>query len=649
MNRELFESVLKTEKLSKDNLDRILNVINNLFLEYGENFKIPALSDNTELYLIKDKSDYFTLESFLLNRLIRNICMQNILKDDDENLEATFLNYLHIKNYLDFLKKKDDIKSLEDFDKRFEYLWKLREILNSSKIKYIISKKDLRENLKICALEFAEPNKAYKKRAGEEEIEISDDTSIDEVILKSKKKYNAKEIRASIERDKELLRLEEETRKKQKQFPEGTNVKQIEKANFKNLIKEKYIKDINDLIEEKYNVYLFSNLNALTKLESKYINLFINKVGKEEFFENIFLESASAYEVLEKKFKEKLIKLNIPGSEEKSSYYIINKMLNEIEYGNDITSKISLGRLKLIFLEELEEELEKEYQNEKNQIKLDENKKKVEIKEENITDEKDELVDFVETIMGDYLLTENKYQVSRRNEDEEYLVDLIHNLIQNNTEVIKNMMSSNNLYNKTDIRIIIRMLITAKLISFENKEDRNYFKKVLNVNELRKILEDIKTNPYILALHRVAEHAKYAKGTEEITRLEHDRKRLDDNIKYISNIDFLINEYEKIVKKVESYKQESFTLNAKREQILSNAKGNINEENKEKILEALISLIKILARQNNMYPTEEIKNQNGYTFNIDKKYITYLRKDLIKEIDKLLEDQKSKTRKFEKY
>lgn len=644
MNRELFESVLKTEKLSKDNLDRILNVINNIFLEYGESFKIPALSDNTELYLIKDKSDYFTLESFLLNRLIRNICMQNVLKDDDENLEATFLNYLHIKNYLDFLKKNDDIKSLEEFDKKFEYLWTLRDVLNSSKVKYIISKKDLRENLKICALEFAEPNKAYKKRAGEEEIEISDDTSIDEVILKSKKKYNAKEIRAAIERDKELLRLEEETRQKQKQFPEGTNAKQIEKANFKNLIKEKYIKDINNLLEEKYNVYLFSNLNALTKLESKYINLFINKIGKEEIFGNIFLESASAYEVLEKKFKDKLIKLNIPGAEEKSSYYIINKMLNEIEYGNDITSKISLGRLNLIFLEELGEELEKEYQDEKKQIKEDEEKK-----EENSINKKDDLVDFVETIMGDYLLTENKYQVSRRNEDEEYFVDLIHNLIQNNTECIKNMMSANNLYNKSDIRIIIRMLITAKLISFENKEDRNYFRKVLNVNELRKILEDIKTNPYILALHRVAEHAKYAKGTEEITRLEHDRKRLDDNIRYISNIDFLITEYEKIVKQVEAYKQESFTLNAKRQQILANAKGNINEENKEKILEALISLIKILARQNNMYPTEEVKNSEGYTFNIDKKYVTYLREDLIQEINQLLEDQKSKNRKFEKY
>lgn len=644
MNRELFESVLKTEKLSKDNLDRILNVINNIFLEYGESFKIPALSDNTELYLIKDKSDYFTLESFLLNRLIRNICMQNVLKDDDENLEATFLNYLHIKNYLDFLKKNDDIKSLEEFDKKFEYLWTLRDVLNSSKVKYIISKKDLRENLKICALEFAEPNKAYKKRAGEEEIEISDDTSIDEVILKSKKKYNAKEIRAAIERDKELLRLEEETRQKQKQFPEGTNAKQIEKANFKNLIKEKYIKDINNLLEEKYNVYLFSNLNALTKLESKYINLFINKIGKEEIFGNIFLESASAYEVLEKKFKDKLIKLNIPGAEEKSSYYIINKMLNEIEYGNDITSKISLGRLNLIFLEELGEELEKEYQDEKKQIKEDEEKK-----EENSINKKDDLVDFVETIMGDYLLTENKYQVSRRNEDEEYFVDLIHNLIQNNTECIKNMMSANNLYNKSDIRIIIRMLITAKLISFENKEDRNYFRKVLNVNELRKILEDIKTNPYILALHRVAEHAKYAKGTEEITRLEHDRKRLDDNIRYISNIDFLITEYKKIVKQVEAYKQESFTLNAKRQQILANAKGNINEENKEKILEALISLIKILARQNNMYPTEEVKNSEGYTFNIDKKYVTYLREDLIQEINQLLEDQKSKNRKFEKY
>ena len=68
MNRELFESIL-IKKLSKDNVEKILKVINNIFLEYGEDFKIPALSDNTELYLIKDKLDYFTLESFLIIEL----------------------------------------------------------------------------------------------------------------------------------------------------------------------------------------------------------------------------------------------------------------------------------------------------------------------------------------------------------------------------------------------------------------------------------------------------------------------------------------------------------------------------------------------------------------------------------------------------
>lgn len=647
MNRELFESIL-IKKLSKDNVEKILKVINNIFLEYGEDFKIPALSDNTELYLIKDKSDYFTLESFLLNRIIRNIYPEKAIKDNDPNIEATFLNYLHIKNYVDYLKMQNEINSIDEFNKKFDYLEDMKNILSQHKVKYILSKKDLKENLKNISLNFLEKNKEYKKRAGEEDIEISNDTSIEEVIFKSKKKYNAKEIRNAIERDKELLRFEEETRKRQEEYPEGINAKQIEKANFKKHIKQKYIEDINLLLSQKYNVYLFSNLNALTKLDNKYVSLFINKVGKKEFFENIFLESSKAYEIFENKFKDKIKSLNIPGSEGKSAYYIVNRMLNEIEYGNETTNKISMSRLNLIFLEELSEDLEKEYTEEKGK---QESKEKQKTTEETIKEVKkeDSLEEFAETVMGDYLLTENKYQVSRRNEDEEYFVDIINNLLAGNINIIKNLIPSNNLYDKNQIRTIIRMLITAKLISFENIEEKNYLKKILNIEEIQKILKNIKNNPYILALNRVAEHAKFARGTEEITRLEHDRKRLDDNLKYINNTDFLIKSYEKLVETVKEYKQDSFTLNAKKDQILSKVEGNITEENKDDILEALISLIKIIARQNNMYPTEEIKNNEGYTFNIDKKYVTYVRTDLINEIEKLLEDKKAQNRKYEKY
>ena len=667
MNKEVFKSILKTTNLNDSNIEKLLSVINGIFEEYGEDFKIPALSDNTELYIIKDKNDFYSLESFLLNRIIRNICGKDLLKNDDKNIENTFLKYLHVKNYISYLNKNNEIESPKDFLSKYEYLENMRTILQEHKIKYIISKKDLKEQMKITSNEFVEPVSAYKKRAGEEEIEISEDTSIDEVIIKSKKKHNAKEIREAIERDKELLKFEEETRNKQKQFPEGTNEKQIEKLNKRHTYEMMYFEDINKMLNAKYNIYLFTNLNNLQKVEDKYKKLLEEKIGKNNIFSNTFLESIDAYEKCEEIFGEKIKKLNIPNGENDSAYLAINKILNGIEYGNENTKNICINRLNLIFLEELSDELEKEYglDKEEEKLELTSNANKEGIKIMPKTEEEAEKLklqneinmvnakniakennfkELAETLMADYLLTENKYQVSRRNEDEEYYVDLIHNIIEDVEKVKGDLIPANELFNKTKIRLIIRILVTAKLISFENDENKNYLDKLLNIKEIQDILNHIKTNPYITALHRVAEHAEITRGTEEITRLEHDRKRFDDALEHISNIDELMKGYEELIKNVKEYDQNSFTLNANRDQILSKVKG-LNPDNKDIVFEGLISLIKIIARQNNMYPTEEEKTNEGYVFNIDKKYITYVRNDLIKEIDNLLNIKKSKLRK----
>lgn len=667
MNKEVFKSILKKTNLNDSNIEKLLNVINGIFEEYGEDFKIPALSDNSMLYIIKDKNDFYSLESFLLNRIIRNICGKDLLKDDDENIENTFLKYLHLKNYITYLKKNDEIKDSEDFLNKYKYLEDMRTILQENKIKYIISKKDLKDELKNISNEFLEPVSAYKKRAGEEEIEISEETSIDEVIIKSKKKHNAQEIREAIERDKELLRFEEETRNKQKKFPEGTNEKQIEKLNKRNTYEIMYFDDIKKMLNAKYNIYLFANLKTLQKVEDKYVKLLEEKIGKENIFSNTFLESIDAYEKCEEVFGEKIKKLSIPNGENDSAYLAINKILNGIEYGNDNTKNICINRLNLIFLEELSDELEKEYGLDKKEEtleltsnaqkegikimpKAEEEAEKLKLQNEintvnakNIAKENN-FKELAETLMADYLLTENKYQVSRRNEDEEYYVDLIHNIIKDVEKVKADLIPANELYNKSRIRLIIRMLVTAKLISFENNPEKNYLEKLLNIKEIQDILNHIKTNPYITALHRVAEHAEITRGTEEITRLEHDRKRFDDALEYISNIDELMLGYEELIKNVKEYDQNSFTLNANKDQILSKVKG-LNPDNKNVVFEGLISLIKIIARQNNMYPTEEEKTEEGYVFNIDKKYITYVRTDLIKEIDNLINIKKSRLRK----
>lgn len=667
MNKEVFKSILKKTNLNDSNIEKLLNVINGIFEEYGEDFKIPALSDNSMLYIIKDKNDFYSLESFLLNRIIRNICGKDLLKDDDENIENTFLKYLHLKNYITYLKKNDEIKDPEDFLNKYKYLEDMRTILQENKIKYIISKKDLKDELKNISNEFLEPVSAYKKRAGEEEIEISEETSIDEVIIKSKKKHNAQEIREAIERDKELLRFEEETRNKQKKFPEGTNEKQIEKLNKRNTYEIMYFDDIKKMLNAKYNIYLFANLKTLQKVEDKYVKLLEAKIGKENIFSNTFLESIDAYEKCEEVFGEKIKKLSIPNGENDSAYLAINKILNGIEYGNDNTKNICINRLNLIFLEELSDELEKEYGLDKKEEtleltsnaqkegikimpKAEEEAEKLKLQNEintvnakNIAKENN-FKELAETLMADYLLTENKYQVSRRNEDEEYYVDLIHNIIKDVEKVKVDLIPANELYNKSRIRLIIRMLVTAKLISFENNPEKNYLEKLLNIKEIQDILNHIKTNPYITALHRVAEHAEITRGTEEITRLEHDRKRFDDALEYISNIDELMLGYEELIKNVKEYDQNSFTLNANKDQILSKVKG-LNPDNKNVVFEGLISLIKIIARQNNMYPTEEEKTEEGYVFNIDKKYITYVRTDLIKEIDNLINIKKSRLRK----
>ncbi len=667
MNKEVFKSILKKTNLNDSNIEKLLNVINGIFEEYGEDFKIPALSDNSMLYIIKDKNDFYSLESFLLNRIIRNICGKDLLKDDDENIENTFLKYLHLKNYITYLKKNDEIKDSEDFLNKYKYLEDMRTILQENKIKYIISKKDLKDELKNISNEFLEPVSAYKKRAGEEEIEISEETSIDEVIIKSKKKHNAQEIREAIERDKELLRFEEETRNKQKKFPEGTNEKQIEKLNKRNTYEIMYFDDIKKMLNAKYNIYLFANLKTLQKVKDKYVKLLEEKIGKENIFSNTFLESIDAYEKCEEVFGEKIKKLSIPNGENDSAYLAINKILNGIEYGNDNTKNICINRLNLIFLEELSDELEKEYGLDKKEEtleltsnaqkegikimpKAEEEAEKLKLQNEintvnakNIAKENN-FKELAETLMADYLLTENKYQVSRRNEDEEYYVDLIHNIIKDVEKVKVDLIPANELYNKSRIRLIIRMLVTAKLISFENNPEKNYLEKLLNIKEIQDILNHIKTNPYITALHRVAEHAEITRGTEEITRLEHDRKRFDDALEYISNIDELMLGYEELIKNVKEYDQNSFTLNANKDQILSKVKG-LNPDNKNVVFEGLISLIKIIARQNNMYPTEEEKTEEGYVFNIDKKYITYVRTDLIKEIDNLINIKKSRLRK----
>lgn len=667
MNKEVFKSILKKTNLNDSNIEKLLNVINGIFEEYGEDFKIPALSDNSMLYIIKDKNDFYSLESFLLNRIIRNICGKDLLKDNDENIENTFLKYLHLKNYITYLKKNDEIKDPEDFLNKYKYLEDMRTILQENKIKYIISKKDLKDELKNISNEFLEPVSAYKKRAGEEEIEISEETSIDEVIIKSKKKHNAQEIREAIERDKELLRFEEETRNKQKKFPEGTNEKQIEKLNKRNTYEIMYFDDIKKMLNAKYNIYLFANLKTLQKVEDKYVKLLEEKIGKENIFSNTFLESIDAYEKCEEVFGEKIKKLSIPNGENDSAYLAINKILNGIEYGNDNTKNICINRLNLIFLEELSDELEKEYGLDKKEEtleltsnaqkegikimpKAEEEAEKLKLQNEintvnakNIAKENN-FKELAETLMADYLLTENKYQVSRRNEDEEYYVDLIHNIIKDVEKVKADLIPANELYNKSRIRLIIRMLVTAKLISFENNPEKNYLEKLLNIKEIQDILNHIKTNPYITALHRVAEHAEITRGTEEITRLEHDRKRFDDALEYISNIDELMLGYEELIKNVKEYDQNSFTLNANKDQILSKVKG-LNPDNKNVVFEGLISLIKIIARQNNMYPTEEEKTEEGYVFNIDKKYITYVRTDLIKEIDNLINIKKSRLRK----
>lgn len=667
MNKEVFKSILKKTNLNDSNIEKLLNVINGIFEEYGEDFKIPALSDNSMLYIIKDKNDFYSLESFLLNRIIRNICGKDSLKDNDENIENTFLKYLHLKNYITYLKKNDEIKDPEDFLNKYKYLEDMRTILQENKIKYIISKKDLKDELKNISNEFLEPVSAYKKRAGEEEIEISEETSIDEVIIKSKKKHNAQEIREAIERDKELLRFEEETRNKQKKFPEGTNEKQIEKLNKRNTYEIMYFDDIKKMLNAKYNIYLFANLKTLQKVEDKYVKLLEEKIGKENIFSNTFLESIDAYEKCEEVFGEKIKKLSIPNGENDSAYLAINKILNGIEYGNDNTKNICINRLNLIFLEELSDELEKEYGLDKKEEtleltsnaqkegikimpKAEEEAEKLKLQNEintvnakNIAKENN-FKELAETLMADYLLTENKYQVSRRNEDEEYYVDLIHNIIKDVEKVKADLIPANELYNKSRIRLIIRMLVTAKLISFENNPEKNYLEKLLNIKEIQDILNHIKTNPYITALHRVAEHAEITRGTEEITRLEHDRKRFDDALEYISNIDELMLGYEELIKNVKEYDQNSFTLNANKDQIFSKVKG-LNPDNKNVVFEGLISLIKIIARQNNMYPTEEEKTEEGYVFNIDKKYITYVRTDLIKEIDNLINIKKSRLRK----
>lgn len=663
MNKDIFTKIFKLINVSDENINELLKIIENIFDEYGEDFKIPALSDNTELYVIKDKDDYFTLESFLINRIVRNLGNGEILnKEDskDSNITSNFLNHIHIKNFTEYLKRTNSIKTQEEFKEYFSYISEIRDELYKLKFKNLISKKNLKDHLKLLEVEFVEPNKKYKKRAGEEDIEISSDTTIDEVILKSKKKNKAKEIRDAIERDKELLQFEKETREKQKKFPEGTNKKQIEKANIKRTYKEKFFNDLNKLLLNKYNIYLFSNLNSLKKTPKEYITLFKNKIGKENIFENIFLESIEAYEIFENEFLDKVKSLNIPGSENDSAYLTVNKILNEVEYGNEITNKISMGRLKLIFLEDMSQKLtdeyikeaeEKELENQKNNTK--ENKQKS-LKENansntNINNKnQDEIYDFVENIMADYLITENKYQVSRRNEDEDYFIDLIFNIISDINKVKDELIPVNGLYNKSKIRKIIRMLVTAKLISFENIDGKNYLKQVLDVKGMRDVIVEIRKNPYITALHRVAEHAKFGKGTEEITRLEHDRKRLDDNINNIANINELIDSYQKIIENIKNSDKTSVTLNANKEQILSNVK-NLDKKNKDEIFMSLLALIKIIARQNNLYPTEEEKIEGGYKIIIDKKYITYIREDLIKEIENILSAKRAKSRKFENY
>lgn len=668
MNKDIFIKIFKLIDVSDSNIDNLLKVIENIFNEYGEDFKIPALSDNTELYIIKDKDDYFTLESFLINRIVRNFGNRKRLnkesnKEANTNIEINFLNDIHIKNYIEHLKRENSIKSLEDFREYFNYILNIRDELYKLKYKNLVSKKNLKDHLKVLEVEFAEPSKKYKKRAGEEDIEISSDTTIDEVILKSKKKNKAKEIRDAIERDKELLQFEKETREKQKKFPEGTNKKQIEKANIKRTYKERFFNDLNKLILNKYNIYLFSNLSSLTKTPEEYIKLFKNKIGKQNIFENIFLESIEAYEIFENEFLDKVKSLNIPGSENESAYLTVNKILNEVEYGNEITNKISMGRLKLIFLEDMSQKLTDEYLKENEAKELEKQKSKakenkIQSKQKNlaenenlntnINNKNDEIYNFVENLMADYLITENKYQVSRRNEDEDYFVDLIFNIIEDVNKVKDELVPVNGLYDKSKIRKTIRMLVTAKLISFENIEEKNFLKKLLDVKEMQNIIIEIRKNPYITALHRVAEHANFSKGTEEITRLEHDRKRFDDNIKNISNLDELISSYQKIIENIKSSDKTSVTLNANKDQILSNVK-NLDKKKENEIFMSLLALIKIIARQNNLYPTEEEKIEGGYKIIIDKKYITYIREDLIKEIENILSLKRSRSKKFENY
>lgn len=624
-NINIYKEILKILGANEKQIEISLNLVKHILERFEKNVYVSALNDDTRLYLLKDENGFLSTENIILNRIIRNTKeAYNI--NDEIAFEKKFVELISKKEYFKYLyENKEYILKDKSFKEYFAYLLDILELLNRVGAKNIINKD-------ILDFSIVKVEDIYNKggihsgiRTEDLKVEITEKTSIEEVIVFAKKQEKSKQIREKIQKDPELLKFELESKENQEKYPNGINNLQVEKFQQQNKIENEYLFELSKLQKDNIPNYIFDILE-IAKLENgsliEFLNAIDNIIGEKEIFEKIFFNANNmAYK-------------NI--FECGYSLYTLNKLLYDINSTDENIRNAAV-------IEFQNSEFNHRKSNKISNLKL-----------ENPKIDKIEIINFIDNAIKNYVLTENKYQISRRDEDEEQYVDLIYNLIykKNNINNLDIFEISNNVVTTDKIILIIRMLLTAKLMSIENTVDIYTF--LLNEPIIINIIANSKNNKYYNAIQTVASQKRLSED-KEVTRIEHDRNIVDEFIDFVkeNNMydEYLLNKiksYQDILENIKDADITSFALKFKIEnlvadfqEILANLSGEKLIDTKEKIITGLLSIFKILARQNNLYPSEIIMFDEGnLQININKKYINFERQVLANEIKKMLNSNK---------
>ncbi len=624
-NINIYKEIFKILGANEKQIEISLNLVKHILERFEKNVYVSALNDDTRLYLLKDENGFLTTENIILNRIIRNTKeAYNI--NDEIAFEKKFVELISKKEYFKYLyENKEYILKDKSFKEYFAYLLDILELLNRVGAKNIINKD-------ILDFSIVKVEDIYNKggihsgiRTEDLNVEITEKTSIEEVIVFAKKQEKSKQIREKIQKDPELLKFELESKENQEKYPNGINNLQVEKFQQQNKIENEYLFELSKLQKDNIPNYIFDILE-IAKLENssliEFLNAIDNIIGEKEIFEKIFFNANNmAYK-------------NI--FECGYSLYTLNKLLYDINSTDENIRNAAV-------IEFQNSEFNHRKSNKISNLKL-----------ENPKIDKIEIINFIDNAIKNYVLTENKYQISRRDEDEEQYVDLIYNLIykKNNINNLDIFEISNNVVTTDKIILIIRMLLTAKLMSIENTVDIYTF--LLNEPIIINIIANSKNNKYYNAIQTVASQKRLSED-KEVTRIEHDRNIVDEFIDFVkeNNMydEYLLNKiksYQDILENIKDADITSFALKFKIEnlvsdfqEILANLSGEKLIDTKEKIITGLLSIFKILARQNNLYPSEIIMFDEGnLQININKKYINFERQVLANEIKKMLSSNK---------